>query len=144
MKDINSMCFGCGPHNPGGLHLTFKQDGETLYTEFIGTEIHQGYHGVLHGGIVSTIMDEVMANHLYILGCTTMTADLEVRFSQPLPIGQPIRFYSRVKSWGRHHVYEMEAWAELPDGAIGARARAKMMPLRVPELAGVPEETAGG
>lgn len=144
MKQINQMCFGCGPYNPIGLHLTFEQDGEMIYTEFTGTEMHQGYHGVIHGGIVSSILDEVMANHLYILGYTTMTAELEVRFSHALPIGQPIRFYSRVKSLRRHRVYEMEAWAELPDGTIGVRGRAKMMPLRVPELAGFQEEMAGG
>lgn len=128
MRELNNRCFGCGKANPIGLHMQFQQDGDLLYSEVVLGHEYEGYQGVAHGGIVSTLLDEVMANHLYALGYTAMTAELQVRFSHPVPVGEKIRLTSRIKAIGRHNLYEVEAWATLPDGRVAARGRAKMLP----------------
>jgi uncharacterized protein (TIGR00369 family) len=85
-------CFVCGDENPGGLRLSFHIDKEkkTLTTTFVGNPVYQGYDGILHGGIISTLLDEAMAKLSYELGYGTVTASLEVRFKHPAPILKPL------------------------------------------------------
>lgn len=125
-QGLNNYCFGCGPANPWGLRLEFYWDGDCCCTKTAIPEHFQGYPGVAHGGIVSTIFDELMANHLYFQRVVAMTADLQVRFKKPVPTGKPLLFRSRLLASGRHRLSDLEAWVEL-DGEILARARGKMM-----------------
>ena len=85
-------CFVCGEENPGGLHLSFEIDKEkkTLTTTFVGNPVYQGYDGILHGGIISTLLDEAMAKLSYELGYGAVTASLEIRFKHPAPILKPL------------------------------------------------------
>ena len=55
------MCFVCGVNNPIGLHLDFWMDGEQVWTDFTPGREHQGYPGVMHGGLVATLLDESWA-----------------------------------------------------------------------------------
>ncbi|HBT46873.1 MAG TPA: thioesterase [Peptococcaceae bacterium] len=121
------LCFGCSPDNPLGLHLEFfaREDG-CVGTRFTPGVFHQGYPGILHGGLVTTILDELMANHLARMGYWAVTARLEVRFRKPLPIGQELTFFSRLVK-KRPPLFQLEAWAELPTGEVAAEARAEMM-----------------
>jgi len=125
-QGLSNYCFGCGPANPWGLQLKFYLDGDLCCTKISIPEHFQGYPGIAHGGIVSTIFDELMANHLYLHQVVAMTADLQVRFKKPVPTGKPLLFRSRLLSTGRHRLSELEAWAEL-DGEVLAQARGKMM-----------------
>ncbi|MGD0710115.1 MAG: hypothetical protein ABR968_02965 [Bacteroidales bacterium] len=54
-------CFGCSPDNKTGLRLEFYEDGDEIYTEWQPTQYLQGYVNVVHGGIQSTLMDEIAA-----------------------------------------------------------------------------------
>jgi len=85
-------CFVCGEKNPGGLKLNFEIDkaSKTLKTTFTASPVYQGYDGIVHGGILSTLLDEAMAKLSYELGYQTVTASLEVRFLRPAPILQPL------------------------------------------------------
>ena len=62
-------CFCCSTRNPIGLNLTFWYDDETktVETSWLAHEFYQGYTGVLHGGIQSTLMDEIASWCIYIL-----------------------------------------------------------------------------
>ena len=53
-------CFVCGEENPSGLHLKFSANKGKIQTEFIPRKIHQGYKNIVHGGIISTLLDEAM------------------------------------------------------------------------------------
>lgn len=107
------MCFICGLENPAGLHLHFYEvEPGVLETKYTAPEHFQGYPGVLHGGIVSAIIDETAARSL--MGSDPekprfmFTAKLEVKFRQNVPIGKPLRIVGRAgKSKGRM----AEAWA---------------------------------
>jgi len=91
-------CFVCGEKNTGGLRLSFKidKDKKTLKTTFVGSPVYQGYDGILHGGILSTLLDEAMAKLSYELGYRTITASLEVRFKNPAPILEPLHVFGEI------------------------------------------------
>ncbi len=91
-------CFVCGGDNPGGLRLSFEIDSEkqTLKTTFTASPVYQGYDGILHGGIISTLLDEAMAKLAYELGFNAVTASLEVRFKKPVPILEPLQVYGEI------------------------------------------------
>ena len=92
----NEWCFGCGHQNPFGLKLTFEEQDETYIARFTGRPQHQGYDGIMHGGIVSTLLDEIMARYLYAKGMNAVTARLEVRYLKPTPIGVPLLLKGRI------------------------------------------------
>jgi len=91
-------CFVCGENNAGGLRLRFDIDKErqTLKTTFIPQPVYQGYDGVLHGGIISTLLDEAMAKLSYELGYDAVTASLEVRFKKPALILEPLKIFGEI------------------------------------------------
>lgn len=121
----NDWCFGCGSQNPFGLKLTFEENEDTYITHFTGRPEHQGYDGIMHGGIVSTLLDEIMARYIYAKGMNAVTGKLEVRYLKPTPIGVPLLIKGRVV---RHRgpMYETEGSIELPDGTVTAVGAAKV------------------
>jgi len=122
----NSYCFACGENNPQGLKLKFRQEGDKICTTFVPAETYQGYPGVLHGGITSTILDDIMSRCVNTLGLTGMTARLEVRFRQSIPIKKPLY----VEAWvtkRKGPLVETEARVYLEDGQVAAEATARFM-----------------
>ena len=95
MADLNveddEYCFACGSKNTIGLHLDFKQVENSVVCEFVADKLYQGYAGILHGGIASTLLDEVMAWQLIKINkIMAVTVRMEVKFRKPVPIGQKI------------------------------------------------------
>src|SRR5664280_1144529 len=93
---LNDWCFACGRQNPCGLKLEFEEQADTYVTHFTGGPQHQGYDGIMHGGIISTLLDEVMARYIYAKGMNAVTARLEVRYVKPTPIGVPLLIQGRI------------------------------------------------
>lgn len=121
----DQMCFACGPDNPSGLKLQFHQEGEVYVTTFIADQAFQGYQNIVHGGIVATLLDEVMARYVWEKYGPSATAKLEVRFRRPAPCGVPIEargWITAVRRGGR--AIETAAEARLEDGLILAEATA--------------------
>jgi len=88
-------CFACGTLNTGGLHLDLHVDGERCWTDLEIPERFQGWDEIAHGGIVATILDEVMAWSLVDADNWGLTARLTVAFKRPVPLGRPIH----VEGW---------------------------------------------
>ena len=121
----NQWCFACGSQNPFGLKLSFEEKDDTYISHFTGQPQHQGYDGIMHGGIVSTLLDEIMARYLYAKGMNAVTARLEVRYLKPTPIGVPLLIKGHiVRQKGR--IYETEGTISLPDGTVTAQGTAKV------------------
>jgi acyl-coenzyme A thioesterase PaaI-like protein len=81
-------CFGCGPVHPSGFRLKLLEDGEEVTTRFLPGENHQGPPGVMHGGLVFTLADELAAWVIIAkLGKFGFTARYEGKFSLPTRIG---------------------------------------------------------
>jgi uncharacterized protein (TIGR00369 family) len=91
MELVNdNYCFACGTDNPLGMKLTFAHDGEGFHSTFTAPREHQGYKGLLHGGIISTLLDEVMAWALIDKGYRVMTVKMEIRFRKPVHTGEKL------------------------------------------------------
>jgi len=97
-RSESNGCFVCGPGNPIGLKLTFRMEGDVCRSEFTSREEHAGYRGVTHGGIVFSLLDDVMANWLWLQGIQCMTAKAEIRYRGELPVGVPVRLEGRCVS----------------------------------------------
>jgi uncharacterized protein (TIGR00369 family) len=91
-------CFVCGKNNPNGLQLSFEIDKEkqTLTSTFVASPTFQGWDGIVHGGMISTLLDEAMAKLVYELGYQAVTASLEVRFKKPAPILEPLSIRGKI------------------------------------------------
>lgn len=83
-------CFGCGASNPWGLHLRFfaEPDG-AVHAHWTPVVNHQGYEGMVHGGIIATVFDEVMAWAITNAGIWAVTGRLNTAFRKPVEIGVP-------------------------------------------------------
>lgn len=80
-------CFVCGPDNASGLQVRFHLEENVCHGEFTPAANHCGYDGITHGGILFSLLDDVMANWLFLRGLRGYTAKCEIRFRNPLPIG---------------------------------------------------------
>lgn len=84
-------CFACGELNEHGLHLQLHTDPTGSWTETTLAPGFQGWDAVAHGGIICTLLDEVMAWSVIGRGTWGVTARLGVQFKKPVPTGRPIR-----------------------------------------------------
>jgi acyl-coenzyme A thioesterase PaaI-like protein len=84
-------CFACGSLSEHGLKLDLHVDGQRCWTEVELEERFQGWDGIAHGGIVCTILDEVMAWSLATTDNWGLTARIAVDFKRPVRLGVPIR-----------------------------------------------------
>lgn len=91
-----NRCFVCGPGNPIGLKVRFRLDDDVCRAEFTPQPIHSGYDGVTHGGIVFALLDDVMANWIWLKGERCFTARADIRYRTPLSIGTPVTLESRL------------------------------------------------
>jgi acyl-coenzyme A thioesterase PaaI-like protein len=91
-------CFGCGRLNPWGLKLSFYEsaDGSGLWAQWTPVRQHEGYDGIAHGGIVTTVLDEVMAWTAYRQRIWAVTGRIAVRFRRPVEIGVATRASGRI------------------------------------------------
>lgn len=122
----DNWCFACGEENPIGLKLEFEvRDGEYI-THFTPQKEHQGYIGITHGGIVSTLLDEIMARFAWVEGRRIVTAEMNVRFKLPAKTGEELTVTGRIIGEDRRTV-SCSAEARNPEGRIVAEATARMM-----------------
>jgi acyl-coenzyme A thioesterase PaaI-like protein len=130
LKD-DHHCFVCGAENRLGLRLSFVIDvpAKSIKTEFIPAKSHQGYEGIVHGGLISTVLDEAMTKLAFSLGLNAVTGRLTVRFKSPLMVGERVTVTGRlVKESGR--AIEAEASAVKDDGTVVAEAEGILMRVR--------------
>ncbi len=91
-----NQCFVCGPDNPLGLRLRFRMDGEVCRTTFTPGSFHCGYANLVHGGIIYSALDDVMANWLFLQGERGHTARCEVRYREPVELGDELQLEGRL------------------------------------------------
>ena len=123
--DLNEgYCFGCGRNNPIGLKLNFTREGDSVRTEFTPDRAHQGWPGLLHGGILGTLLDEAMSNAAYATGNTCLTASITIRLRQPVRVEVPLVISARVTRH-RKRLIETAGQVCLKDGTVIAESTAK-------------------
>jgi len=95
----SASCFACGLENLSGLRLRFYDNGkDQIFSHFTVDPQHAGHPGMAHGGIVAAILDEVGGRTVMISNpaCFFVTARMEVRFRQPVPVGTPLDAVGRL------------------------------------------------
>ena len=121
-------CFGCGTRNPHGLMLDFRIEDKRAVAEYRPRAEHQGYPGLVHGGLIATMLDEAMGWAMYTLGVWAVTGKMEVRYRQPLPLdGRAIVSGEVVRNRGRW--LEVHGEVRSAEGRLVAESDALFMRL---------------
>ena len=109
------MCFACGQDNPIGLQIRFVVEGGECTGRFTPNHHHVGFSDTVHGGIIFSALDDVMANLLYLQNTKAHTARCEIRYRKALRVGQEIVLSSRIES-ERRRLVTLKGEARLADG----------------------------
>ncbi len=78
------------------MNFEIDRKHQTLKTTFVASPTFQGWDGIVHGGIISTLLDEAMAKLVYELGFQAVTASLVIKFKKPAPILEPLSVYGEI------------------------------------------------
>lgn len=105
-NNFNSSCFGCSPSNPMGLQMTFKAGEETVISELTVPEHLCGWSRLVHGGVITTILDEIMSwSAIYFMKSLVMTKEMKITFLKSLYVGEELQAVGRiVEKIDRHTV----------------------------------------
>ena len=138
-KQPNSkMCLVCGLKNPFGLHTSFFElDNNELLAIFKPREEHQSYPGRLHGGIISTILDETIGRAIMIESegeIWGVTVDLQIRFKKPVPLNEELRVIGRITKNGSRF-FEGTGELLLKDGTFAAEGHGKYLKAPLEKIA---------
>jgi uncharacterized protein (TIGR00369 family) len=119
-----SGCFVCGDKNPIGLAVKFYEKEGGAAAEFAPKKALEGYQGLLHGGILSTLLDEVMIKAVLAKGVFCVTAELAIRYKKPVAVSDKLSLFGHIqKENGR--VYITKGWAKNQKGEVVAEAEGK-------------------
>ena len=138
-KQPNSkMCLVCGLKNPFGLHTSFFElDNNELLAVFKPKEEHQSYPGRLHGGIISTILDEAIGRAIMIHSegdIWGVTVDLQIRFKKPVPLDEELRILARITK-DSSRFFEGTGELLLQDGTVAAKGHGKYLKIPLGKIA---------
>lgn len=123
-ENAHPHCVACGSTHGTKLHFVALEDG-TVEAVFQGGGLYQGYPGVLHGGVIATLLDAAMTNCLFSQGHVAMTAELAVRYHRPVEVSQGCTVRARLeRTWGPLYVLHSEI---IQDGQVRVTATAKFM-----------------
>ncbi len=94
----NPGCYVCGTKNPSGLGVVFdiNRSARLISGRFTPSVGHQGFEGIVHGGILSALLDEAMAKLAFSLGIPAVTAEITVKFRSPASPGEELRVTGRL------------------------------------------------
>jgi len=138
-------CFVCGEINPLGLKLRFHTDGRVVTTRFTPRTEHIGFKGVVHGGLIATVLDEIM-----VWACAVQTkrfafcAELNVRFVNPLSPGEEVLVTSELVENRRNRIFETKGTVQTVAGRLLAEGAGKYVPIKPDQLPPMFAELIGG
>jgi len=126
LKD-NDQCYACGRANPVGLHIEFSVDlaERSIIGRFVPRPEHQGYAGVVHGGVIATLLDEAMVKLAWKLGIPAVSAEITVKFKAPAAPGDELVVTARLTGETKRLI---EAEAKVERGPVViAEAQGKLL-----------------
>ena len=137
-------CFVCGESNPAGLRLRFETDGRIVQTRFRPRAELVGFKGVVHGGLIATVLDEIM-----VWACAVQArqfafcAELKVRFVNSLSPGEEVIVTGEMSANRKHRVFEAKATARNAAGVTLAEATGKYLPIKTEDLSAMAADFVG-
>lgn len=125
-------CFVCGKENAHGFRLDFEHpDKGVLRTSVVFSNTYQGFKNIVHGGVMATILDEVMVNAAWKEGIPAVTAGLNIRLKKPGRIGERIFFEGKLEpSAAKKRVFKAHATAKNEKGQLLATATATCVQIK--------------
>lgn len=94
-------CFGCAPDHPIGFHLSFQREGDEVVTRMTPSDRYQGPPGIMHGGLVMTLADEIGAWAIIaLLEKFGFTAEMNAKLKKPVRIGRELEGRARIAKPG--------------------------------------------
>jgi len=123
---IHPGCVVCNPANASGLKIEFQpQSDDSVMGEFLAGSEYEGYPGLLHGGVTAALLDGAMTNCLFAHGIKALTAELKIRFREPVHVQTKTTVCARLtESHGRLHGLRAELRQE---GQLKATALGKFI-----------------
>ena len=134
-------CFACGTENPIGLNLQFYRSDESICTDITLGKYHEGWQNMAHGGIISTLLDEVMSwTIIYFKRIFFVTRRMEIKYVRPVLVGVPLTVKGRLTRQKKEPF--IGASAEVFDAGwqLLAKATGEFVELPKDKLELVPEE----
>jgi uncharacterized protein (TIGR00369 family) len=139
-----ASCFVCGESNASGLKLRFETDGTIVRATFLPRPEHIGFKQTVHGGIIATVLDEIM-----VWACAVQTrrfaycAELNVRFLHPLRPGEETIALAELVENRRNKIFEAKGELRSHSGQMFATSTGKYLPLKESDAAGMFEDFIG-
>ncbi len=120
----NNQCYVCGKENARGFQLLFShpKKGRLLAEVVFGPE-HQGFKNIVHGGMVTMLLDEMMINLAWIEGAPCVTAELTVRLKKAIRVGERVFLEGHIDRQQPRAIYA-SSWAKNAQGELLAAAKA--------------------
>jgi len=137
-------CFVCGESNPIGLKLRFHTDGRVVQTRFRPRAEHVGFRQTVHGGLVATVLDEIM-----VWVCAVQTrrfafcAELNVRFLQPVRPDEEVIATGELAANRKNRILEAKASLRNRAGQVLAEATGKYLPIKSGDLSEMVTDLVG-
>ncbi len=146
-KQPNSrMCLVCGMKNSFGLHTAYYElDNDELLAVFRPRSEHQSYPGRLHGGIISTILDETIGRAIMMHSVDEVwgvTVDLQIRFKKPVPLDEELKVVGRITK-DSSRFFEGSGELLLADGTVAAEGHGRYLKATLEKIAGFDTELLG-
>lgn len=139
-KPQGQGCFACGTANPIGLHLQFYVSGEDLCSDITLGKNYEGWENMAHGGILSTMLDEVMSWAILVFERSFfVTRKMEVKYLKPVSIGTPLTVKARLVDGSKRPRMNASALIVDREGTVLVRAKGEFVILPEERLSLVPE-----
>jgi len=134
-------CFACGTTNPIGLNLHFYLLGEYICSDITLGKNYEGWENMAHGGILSTLLDEVMSwAVIYFKRIFFVTRDMKIKYIKPVPLYTVLTVRARMMEEKKGRFYRVGGWIQDQDENTLARGEATFANLSDKELYLVPEK----
>ena len=128
-NNFHTNCFACGSNNGVGLRLNFhKEEDGSVSGDFFADPKFEGYSGIIHGGIIATLLDSAMTHCLLMKDIPALTGRLSIKYSTPIRTGTVVKLEAKIVDQF-HEMFILEGRA-LVDGKKVASAEAKYRSMR--------------
>jgi acyl-coenzyme A thioesterase PaaI-like protein len=127
---FDGHCFGCGPLNPEGLRLVFTPGPDGSWADYEVPDRFQSWAGMVHGGVISLMLDEAVGWAAWHAGHPGVTGRLQVSYRRPLKLGEAVRIVGKVDRVRRSLVYVTALIENRDDHSLIADATATLVEAR--------------
>jgi uncharacterized protein (TIGR00369 family) len=136
------FCFGCGTENPIGLNLYFYASGDYVCADFTPGKNHEGWENMVHGGILFTLLDEVMSwTILYLERVFFVTRKMEIKYVKPVMVGTPLTVRGSVRDTSKRPMIKVSGEVIDQAGKILTKGIAEFIELPEEKLSSISKES---